>query len=78
MSTCAPPADGAALAAPLCPLCGQPNQCAASASGRLDAPCWCRDVVIAAETLARIPAASRNQVCLCPRCAGVGDHPPNR
>lgn len=69
MSTCAQPADMEALATPLCPLCGRPNQCAAARTGRLDEPCWCRDVKIDPQALARIPAEERNRSCLCPQCA---------
>lgn len=54
-----------------CPLCGGPNDCAPAQSGDLATPCWCRDVPIATDVLARIPAAQRNVACICPRCAGV-------
>ncbi len=61
------------LPAPLpehrCPLCGGENDCAAARTGSLDAPCWCREVVIGPDTLARVPAAQRNRACLCKRCA---------
>ncbi|MCW5634027.1 MAG: cysteine-rich CWC family protein [Rubrivivax sp.] len=63
----------AALPAPLCPLCGQPNDCAPARCGDLDTPCWCRDVRIAPEALARVPPALRNRACLCRRCAGAED-----
>lgn len=77
MSTCAPPADGPALAAPLCPLCGQPNQCAAAATGSLDTACWCREVTISPTTLTRIPEAQKSKACLCRACA-TGEHSPKQ
>jgi hypothetical protein len=52
-----------------CPLCGQDNRCAPAASGSLDTPCWCRDVVISHAVLARIPEPLRGMHCLCSRCA---------
>ncbi len=55
---------------PLCPLCGEPNDCAPVRSGSFDTPCWCTTVTIGADVLARIPAAQRNQSCVCRRCAG--------
>jgi hypothetical protein len=61
------------VAASRCPLCGRPNDCAAARTGGFDAPCWCRDLAIAAETLARIPAQARGRACLCRQCAGAED-----
>lgn len=52
-----------------CPLCGGANACAPAASGSFETPCWCRDVVIAADVLARVPEQERLRSCLCPRCA---------
>jgi hypothetical protein len=54
-----------------CPLCGEENDCAAARTGSFDAPCWCREIVIALDTLARVPEAQRNRACLCKRCAGA-------
>ncbi len=54
-----------------CPLCGGPNGCAPARTGELATPCWCRDVTIAADVLARIPAAQRDEACICAKCAGV-------
>lgn len=53
----------------LCPLCGEPNDCAPARSGSFDTPCWCTTVTIGADVLARIPEAQRNQSCVCRRCA---------
>lgn len=61
------------LAQPLpahsCPLCGQPNGCAAAAAGRFDTPCWCSTVSFTPALLARVPVAQRQQACICRRCA---------
>ena len=54
-----------------CPLCGGPNLCALAGSGNVNVPCWCRDVVIDAATIARVPHAQRNTACLCARCAAL-------
>lgn len=62
--------------APTCPLCGQPNQCAAVAAGRFDVPCWCQNVSIPAHVLARVPEAERGRACICAACArGASDNP---
>jgi hypothetical protein len=57
----------------VCPLCGNPNECAAARSGSFDVPCWCVDVAIDAATLARIPAPLQGVSCLCPQCAAGGE-----
>lgn len=55
----------------ICPLCGERNDCAA-VRGTGPAPaCWCREVAIAPEVIARIPAAQRGLACICPRCAAA-------
>ncbi|MCQ4296325.1 cysteine-rich CWC family protein [Pseudomonas stutzeri] len=51
-----------------CPLCGQPNQCG-ECDPAASQPCWCFTTPIPAQALERMPAALRNQVCICPRCA---------
>ena len=63
----APP--GTPLNAPLCPLCGQPNACAAVACGRFDVDCWCRSLSFSRELLARVPAAQAGRACICRACA---------
>jgi len=55
----------------ICPICGEPNQCEAAASGDPNAPCWCRAVSFSPEVLARIPAEARGLACVCRQCAGV-------
>lgn len=62
----------APIDAPLCPLCGQPNACAAVAAGRFDVPCWCQSVSIPAHVLARVPEAERGRACICAACVGAG------
>jgi hypothetical protein len=56
---------------PVCPCCGQPNQCAVAASGTFATDCWCAGVKIDAAALARVPEAERGRGCLCPACAGA-------
>jgi hypothetical protein len=53
----------------VCPLCGGANSCAVAQSGSFDVPCWCRTAKIDQAVLDRIPAALRNESCICPRCA---------
>jgi hypothetical protein len=54
-----------------CPLCGGPNACGRS-EGR--STCWCFEVPIARDVLARIPPEAERQACICQRCA-TGDGP---
>lgn len=51
-----------------CPLCGMPNGCAMAAGGD-GAECWCMNVELGAEVLARIPDAARDKACVCAACA---------
>ncbi len=57
------------LKADHCPLCSQPNACAASACGSFDVDCWCRRTAFDESVLARIPPESRGRACVCERCA---------
>jgi hypothetical protein len=50
-----------------CPLCGRNNDCA-MAAGRINGPCWCTNVTVTAEMLARIPADRRGAACVCAAC----------
>ena len=62
----------------VCPLCGQPNQCAMEmerASGQKQAPCWCTQASFSAELLARIPENARNQACICAACGTMQVQP---
>jgi hypothetical protein len=63
------PVDAAAgVDAARCPLCQQPNACAAVASGGAATDCWCMHVPFSAELLARVPAAAKGLACICPAC----------
>jgi hypothetical protein len=64
------------LQAPLCPLCGQPNQCAASAAGSFEVDCWCKAVSFPADLIAEVPAALQGQACICRRCAEAAQAAP--
>jgi hypothetical protein len=55
----------------LCPLCGQPNQCAMEverATGIAQPPCWCAQTQFSADLLNKIPEAARGVACLCAAC----------
>jgi hypothetical protein len=61
----------------ICPLCGGPNDCRAAQTGSFDEPCWCANVVVDPDALARVPPGARNRACLCRRCAtGAGQAEP--
>jgi hypothetical protein len=51
-----------------CPLCGGPNECAAASSGSFATPCWCAQLTVSADVLARLPAHERDRACLCRKC----------
>jgi len=58
---------GAAEAPPaLCPLCGEPNDCALAAGH--GHPCWCASEAFPAALLDRVPEANRRRHCICRRC----------
>ena len=52
-----------------CPLCGQPNDCAAAKTGSLEEPCWCRTVQFSPAVLARVPVSQVRKACICRACA---------
>ncbi|SDS84654.1 Cysteine-rich CWC [Halopseudomonas xinjiangensis] len=52
-----------------CPLCGSDNACQPARTGSFDGDCWCKQMVVDAEVLQRIPDAARDTACLCQRCA---------
>jgi hypothetical protein len=65
-----------ALDATCCPLCGQPNRCAAEvrrATGQEQPPCWCTqpEFNFSAELLAKAPPKQRGLACICARCAAL-------
>ena len=49
-----------------CPLCDGPNGCGLAA-GR--SHCWCFEIAIPADILARVPEADRSLRCVCQSCA---------
>lgn len=51
-----------------CPLCGQPNECQLCTTAAYKGPCWCEQLSIPEELLARVPPEQRNQACICRRC----------
>jgi len=52
-----------------CPLCGDENACG-MAAGRDE--CWCFEVVLAPDALARVPERARGVACICARCGRAG------
>jgi hypothetical protein len=61
-----PPAETA------CPICGEPNQCAAAQSGSFDKPCWCMEVEFTEQVLSKLPAGDAGVACVCRACAITG------
>lgn len=57
------------LPASACPLCGGPNGCAPARAGSFEVECWCTNVTVSAEALARVPPAQQGKACLCRACA---------
>lgn len=52
----------------LCPLCGRLNGCQMCSATAAGEPCWCHEVIMPAELLARVPEAARNVACICREC----------
>jgi prepilin-type N-terminal cleavage/methylation domain-containing protein/prepilin-type processing-associated H-X9-DG protein len=55
----------------LCPLCGGPNECQLASAAAFKGRCWCANVEIPKELLARVPDDQRNRSCICPRCVAA-------
>ena len=76
-----PPTPDRPIDALACPICGNPNACAATATGTFDAPCWCQSVTISADVLARVPDDTQGLACVCRQCAtaaaGAGSPAPD-
>lgn len=53
-----------------CPLCGGANECQLCSPHAFKGRCWCADVEIADELLARVPENFRNRACICRKCIG--------
>jgi prepilin-type processing-associated H-X9-DG protein/prepilin-type N-terminal cleavage/methylation domain-containing protein len=51
-----------------CPLCGAANECQLCSPHAFKGRCWCADVEIADELLARVPENLRNRACICQKC----------
>ena len=51
-----------------CPLCGAANECQLGSPAAFKGRCWCADVEISSELLARVPEHFRNRACICRAC----------
>ena len=63
------------MCATLCPVCGQPNQCArerpvtdAECGGTVSLDCWCVTETFSPALLRRIPVAAQGRACICLAC----------
>jgi len=53
----------------ICPLCGEPNNCAMAECDKVsDMPCWCKSEEFPLGLLNRIPKDVRNLACICQNC----------
>jgi hypothetical protein len=66
---------GVIVCTEICPLCGQPNQCArvhtdtdAGCAGAASLACWCATEEFTPELLQLIPEAARGRACVCQSC----------
>ena len=51
----------------ICPLCGEPNQCAMMANPKAT-ECWCESVIFPEELLAKVPKDAARKACICQAC----------
>ena len=51
----------------ICPLCGEPNQCAMAADPDAS-ECWCENEKFPAELIGHLPAGMIGQKCICKSC----------
>ncbi len=51
-----------------CPLCGGANECRLCSPAPYKGRCWCAQVDISNELVARVPEDLRNRACICPAC----------
>ena len=51
-----------------CPLCGAVNECRRCSPAAGQGPCWCAELEIPGELLARVPEKFRNRACICRPC----------
>ena len=60
--------DAAMIDPAKCPLCGQPNECQLCTVAAYKGACWCAQLEIPGELLARVPEEFRNRACICRKC----------
>lgn len=58
---------GKSLNTSICPLCGEPNQCAMAADLNAKS-CWCEAVEFPEGLLALIPEKAIRKSCVCKKC----------
>ena len=51
----------------VCPLCGQPNNCAMAADPSAT-QCWCGDLKFPQELMDQVPENVIHQTCICRNC----------
>ncbi|MBT3190143.1 MAG: cysteine-rich CWC family protein [Anaerolineae bacterium] len=51
----------------VCPLCGEPNQCAVAADPNAT-ECWCESVIFPEELLEKVPKDAVRKTCICQKC----------
>ncbi len=51
-----------------CPLCGGANECQLCSPATHKGPCWCAQLEVPGELLARVPEPLRNRACICRHC----------
>jgi hypothetical protein len=56
----------------ICPLCGQPNDCA---NARGETGCWCEAADVPPEVVFRVPKEARGRACVCRACARLTGGP---
>ena len=53
----------------ICPICNGGNDCAMAQAGGVQPECWCMEVKIGPDVLARVPEMPGGKACICKRCA---------
>jgi Cysteine-rich CWC len=56
---------------PICPICGQPNDCVLARLESLAEPCWCAKIEVSADAISKIPEEMRGKSCICHNCASL-------
>ncbi len=51
-----------------CPLCEKPNACQLCTAAAYKGACWCQELEIPGELLARVTPELRNKACICQPC----------